>query len=154
MENGRIYLDQEGLKDLEEAFDAGAGDGWDSPEFEEIERESFRLEKEIQRRINDLSKVVLVSKNDSESLIDIGDVLNIDMKFEDEDVEDMTFKLVGLSKGKNAEGIEEVSINSPLGKAVYHKEVGDTVSYTVHNNLIEVLIKAKVNLDKEDVIKR
>ena len=56
MENGRIYLDQEGLKDLEkeiellkqklaevnkgrkEAFDAGAGDGWDSPEFEEIER--------------------------------------------------------------------------------------------------------------------
>ena len=52
---------------------------------------------------------------------------------------------MGLSDGNFA---REVSINSPLGKAIFGKSVGDNSSYKVNDNVIKVLIKQKLELEQ------
>lgn len=131
-----IYLDQDGyneyLKNIEklkkaiqennmgrkEAFDAGAGDGWDSPEFEEIERINMRLSGELRNMYESLNRIVIIEKHNDQEIVDIGDVIVADMIFSPDDMEEMTFKLVGASGDFNAE-IQEISINSPLGNISY-----------------------------------
>ena len=75
-------------------------------------------------------------------------VISFDLIFSKDDVEEMTIKLVsalGLSDGNFA---REVSINSPLGKAIFGKSVGDNSSYKVNDNVIKVLIKQKLELEQ------
>lgn len=162
----KIYLDQEGyekyleniesvkkrLNDLnagrKEAFDAGAGDGWDTPEFEEIERQEAVLMGNLKKLYEDLSKIVIIEKHNDQELIDINDTVIVDLIFSKDDVEEMTIKLVsalGLSDGNFA---REVSINSPLGKAIFGKSVGDNSSYKVNDNVINVFIKQKLELEQ------
>lgn len=162
-----IYLDQDGyneyLKKIEElkqaiqannigrkeAFDAGAGDGWDSPEFEEIERTNMRLNGELRNMYESLNRIVIIEKHNNQEIVDIGDVIVADMIFSPNDMEEMTFKLVGASGDFDAE-IQEISINSPLGNAVYKKKIGDTCSYSVNNRNFSVLLKQKMDLTKEN----
>lgn len=162
-----IYLDQKGyeefLKEIEsikasirqnnlgrrEAFNSGAGDGWDSPEFEEIERTSLRLAGELSRKLEDLDRIIIVEKSNDSDVIDIGDIFTADISTCPEDVREMTLKLVG-SNGQLGGKIKEVSINSPIGAATYKKRVGDTCSYSVGDRDFSVFIKEKLDLQKEE----
>lgn len=140
----RIVENNKGRK---AAFDAGAGDGWDSPEFEEIERVDNLLAGELRLKQEQLQRVVIVEKHNDMDSIDIGDIVNSNLMYAPDDIEEFDFKLVA-HKGNTRSDIPEVSINSPLGKAVYQKKVGETVSYSVNGNDIFVEIKSK-NLDFE-----
>lgn len=157
-----IYMDKEGyaefLKSIEDlkdkivkndmdrsaAFNAGAGDGWDSPEYEEIERISRGLNLELQEKYEMQSRIVLVEKNEDENLIGIGDVLSADINNKE-----MIFKLVGGVASFSAE-IREVTINSPIGKAVYKKKVGDICEYDVNGKKFTLVINKKIDLTKDD----
>ena len=163
MEKNKIYLSQEGynkiLKEIDElkeelkknnsgrreAFDASAGDGWDSPEFEEIERNEIRIMGEIKRKYEQLEMVEIVEKDENSELIDIDDILKIDMIYSPDDIEELIVKLVGGSAELSMD-YQEVSINSPLGKAIYKKKIGEKYSYMVNNNQFDVLVKEKINL--------
>ena len=163
--NEKLYLDQEGyehyLEEIEklkkklndvnmgrkDAFDAGAGDGWDSPEFEEIERQERIVMGELRRMYEGLSNIVIIEKHNNVEIIDIGDILLVDMQFSSDDIEELTFKLVS-TVGNFDSDIQEVSINSPLGNAVYKKKVGEQSSYSVNGNNIGILIKDKIDLTK------
>lgn len=165
----KIYVDKEGYQKLlngieeikekiiqnnlgrKEAFDAGAGDGWDSPEFEEIERQDRLLSAELQRRYEDLARIVIVEKHADENLIDIGDIVQIKLAITDEDCDDLIFKLVGTVNGYNSD-FQEVSVNSPLGAAVYKKTIGDKVSYSVGDRAFNVTILGKVDISLKDDI--
>ena len=162
-----IYMDQNGyneiIKEIEilkqrlrknnsgrkEAFNAGAGDGWDSPEFEEIERNENLILGELQKRYNELSRIVIVEKENNSEIIDIGDIILANIIYDVDDAEDIIFKLVG-TLGGNQSQYQEVSINSPLGKAVYKKSIGDTCSYEVNKNMIKVFIKEKINVESQE----
>lgn len=141
----RIAENNSGRKD---AFDASAGDGWDSPEFEEIERQDHLLTSELQRRYEELQRVVIIEKHNNDDIIDIGDVLRVEMAIGNEEFEDMVFKLVGTSGDFNAD-IQEISINSPLGNSVYKKQIGDQTSYSVGSRIFNVIIKEKIDLTEE-----
>lgn len=167
MNENKIYLDQQGYQELlksidmiklkikensagrKEAFDAGAGDGWDSPEFEEIERQERLLNGELAHLYDTLTRVEIIEKEDNAEIIDIGDVFKIDIYFSSDDFEEDVFKLVGGSADFNKE-IKEISLNSPLGKSVYKKKVGDTTSYNVGDRQFNVLIKSKLDLTLND----
>ena len=162
-----IYLDQNGYNELlkkieklkeaiqvnnmgrKNAFDASAGDGWDSPEFEEIERTNMRLNGELRNMYESLNMVVIIEKHNNQEIVDIGDIILADMIFSPDDMEEMTFKLVGASGNFDSE-IQEISINSPLGSAVYKKKIGDTCSYSVNDRNFSILLKQKLNLTKEN----
>lgn len=170
--DSKIYVDKKGyeaiLKSIEdlkeelvqagtgrrEAFDAGAGDGWDSPEFEEIERTERLIAGRIKQKYEELSRVVIVEKNDQNNdQIDIGDIVTIDMSMDKKSYNEMTFLLVGGAGDIFAE-VPEVSLNSPLGKSVYHKKVGDEVSYTVSGETSFIKIKDKEILEKNNTMKK
>ena len=71
------------------------------------------------------------------------------MIFSPDDTEEITFKLVATS-GSFGGKMQEVSINSPLGAAVYKKQIGDTCSYSVNNRNFSVYLKQKLDFTKED----
>lgn len=165
-----IYLDQQGydkllmsIKEIKEkininnrgrkaAFEAGSGDGWDTPEFEEIERQERVLLGELQRRYEELSNVIILENQNDNELIGIGDVINICIIFDENenDIEKETVKLVGGMPNFDMKAeIKEISINSPIGKAIYKKKVGEQCSYIVNNKEVIVLINEKINLEKQ-----
>lgn len=167
----KIYLDKEGYqkylesieilksrlseisKGRKEAFEASSGDGWDSPEFEEIERQERVIEGELNRKYEELSRIVIIEKHNNEEIIDIGDVLVVDMVYSEDDCEEFTFKLVGSNGEFDAE-LPEISLNSPLGKAVYKKKIGENSFYEINNQKIEIFIREKVNMKEEQQILR
>ena len=134
-----------------DAFDAGAGDGWDSPEFEEIERQERRIAGEIQRRYEEIKRVEIIEHKKNDDLINVGDIVNINLYFAPDDYDNMTFKLVS-SLDTNKSEIQEISINSPLGEAIYQKQVGDECKYKVGENEFTAIINSK-NIDEEKVKK-
>lgn len=159
----KIYLDQKGyeqfLKEIDEirnslqkngkdkssAFVGAVGDGWhDNFEFEEAKREELRLGKILQEKLEILSRIEIIDAISSEEeLIDIDDYVLTEMTYGDDMPEQMIFKLVGLSTPNFKADIPEISLNSPLGKAVYQKKVGDHSSYTVNGFVTNVLITKK-----------
>lgn len=142
----RISKNNAGRKD---AFDAGAGDGWDSPEFEDIERQEHLLLGELKQNCEMLSRIQIVEKHNDPDMIDIDDIVTADLIYDEDDIETLTFKLVGiLSSAKPT--MEEVSINSPLGATVYGKKIGENCSYEVNGMVVNVFIKDKLNLINEN----
>ena len=89
--NDVLYFDKEGyekyLEEIEKikeelrivnecrknTFNASEGDGWDSSQFEDIELQSDRLKGELNRRYEELSRIVIVEKHNKEDQIDIDD---------------------------------------------------------------------------------
>lgn len=132
-----------------EAYDAGSGDGWDSPEFEEIERVENVLLGELKSKCDQLTRAKIIEKSDNVDLVDIGDIILAVFTDPSNKSNELKFKLVGGNGDLFAE-IQEVSVNSPMGIAVYKKKVGDICNYSVNNNNYTVEIKEKLNLTKED----
>lgn len=162
MENKKIYLTQEGyeqfMKELQElrdslknngknksdAFVSAVGDGWhDNFAFEEAKREELRIQGEIERKLEQMRLIEIIDASATNSKINIDDYIDVEMIYGDDEPENMIFKLVGLSTPNTRAEIPEISLNSPLGNAVYEKNIGDRVSYSVNANKIEVLINNK-----------
>lgn len=117
------------------------GDNWhDNPTLYQTELKESALITEISKMKITLANAEIVDSLGDASLIDIGDTVLINTIYDVDDIEEETFTLVGTTpdvlKG-------EISINSPLGNALYQHKVGETVSYTVDNHTFNVFIKDK-----------
>ncbi len=67
----------------------------------------------------------------------------------------MVVKLDTVRKANASEDVEVISIESPLGKAIYKQEVGNVVPYAVNNVPIQVEILGKVmQNESETEVKR
>ena len=72
------------------------------------------------------------------------------MIFSEDDREEEIFKLVATNPNlKFGTEIQEVSINSPIGNAMYHKKVGEIATYKVQDRTFTLQIKEKVVLGLE-----
>ena len=162
----KIYLDQAGyeqyLQEIEEikkqlndnskakstAYTNAVGDGWhDNFEFEEAKREELKILSSLKKKIEGLSRIVIIENNKTPDLIDINDYVTIFINYGGTDEEEMTFKLVASSNPNIFGEVCEISVNAPLGASVYQKKVGDKGSYTVENDVINFVI-----LDKKSIL--
>ena len=96
----------------------------------------------VRRLKDEISRLKIVSKeNLEESQIDLGDIvtlLHIDTN------EMRQVKLTGgMPVVRFGDEINSITINSPMGKAIYKKNVGDTVSYSVGKNKFSIFIVSK-----------
>ena len=125
------------------------GDNWhDNPTLYQTELKEMSLMKEIAEMKHRLNNIEIVENIGDDNLVDIGDVVKIDMIFSETDREEQIFKLVGTSPNFDLTAeIQEISINSPIGKAMYHKKLGDVASYKVNERTFTIQIKEKVALD-------
>lgn len=128
-----------------DSYSSSAGDGWhDNFDFEEMERQERLLNGDLQIKQERLKKAVIVDKQDNENIVDIGDVLSLTLIFGEDDEETDVYKLSGTEAFNKDENYNIVSINSPLGQAIYLKPIGETVKYNVNGNTFDVKINEKI----------
>ena len=150
----KIYLDKLGyenylksLEDIKKEIDDNAklmslyvsddayGDGWhDNFAYEETMRKEAELFQKYNKKKSMLKDIVIVDKefNGTVSLNTKVELLFID----DEEIEEY------IITGDINSNIDDnsITINSPLGSAIYGKRVGDKVSYKVGDNTYNVEI--------------
>lgn len=127
------------------------GDNWhDNPTLYQTESQEKALMREIAEMNFRLQTAEIVENLYDDTLIDIGDVIKIDTIFSADEKDEEIFKLVATNPSFDMDAeIKEVSINSPLGNAIYHKKIGDVTSYEVNNTTFKIHLKEKVSLDLE-----
>lgn len=126
------------------------GDNWhDNPTLYQTESQERSIMYRLKEMREKLLTIEIVEKIDNDELVDIGDTVLIDMIFAPDDQEEQIFTLIGGNPDFSLD-IPQISINSPLGGAIYHKKIGDQASYTVQQKTIKVLIKQKLNLELLD----
>ena len=110
----------------------------------------MRESRTIAKRIDDLlSKKkylkIVDDKYKKENLVNIGDKVSINIKYSDDDIETEVITLTGNYIPNTTNEKKEISLNSPLGKALFKAEIGTTKSYFVGNSEIIVSILEKLN---------
>ncbi len=107
-------------------------------------QEITRLRYELETLLAKLPYIQIVEKLNNEDLVDINDVIRVSYAQADDDEKDFILRLVGKIPELDSE-IRQVSINSPMGQAIYGKQVGSTQSYTVKGNTFQITIEEKLN---------
>ncbi len=132
-----------------EAYKDAIGDGWhDNFAFEQAIIEDRNIAVKISNLLakKNFIKVIKIQNLNSE-IINIGDVLILEIKYADDDIEKVKIKLTGnycpITNLDNE--IQEITLNSPLGKAIYQKNINDKdINYMLQNKKIKIKVIEKV----------
>lgn len=129
-----------------EAYNDAVGDGWhDNFAFEESMRESRTIASKIDKMLKEEQSLRIVdTKNMGDEFINIGDSFEVEIKYAEDDIEIEKLTLTGKYKPDMELKIKEISLNSPIGKAVFQKRVNSSVSYIVGDREISVNILNKL----------
>lgn len=129
-----------------ESYADAVGDGWhDNFAFEDTMRESRKIASRINKMLEDEKYLKIVDKKStSDDIIDIGDILKIKVIYDIDDIEEYTIKLTGKYTIDNNAKIKEVSLNSPIGRSIYLKNINDNdIGYYVNDKRISIKIIRK-----------
>lgn len=165
METGKIYLDEYGyqlyLNEIEELNNeireiqaARRGEITFSPnerytsiEIEDLTRKEHLKLQELQILYQKRHQIERITRHNDETKADINDTLEIEIMYAPDDIEELIIHLVATI-GTNLSNPSEVSINSPLGRAIYNGSLGQIYSYMVGENKTSVHLKQKLNLEE------
>lgn len=165
LKNNKIYLDEDGyteyLESIEDknkqlkdnsksktgSYDSAVGDGWhDNFDFEEAKRIEVSLVMQINNKNAELKNIVIVEKDNSDySIVNIDDIVELKFIFSDEE-ELEKFKLIGGYNPQEYEKYRDITLNSPIGKAIYKQKVGKVIEYKVELRTFKIQIMRKVIL--------
>ena len=143
----QYYEELNRLKDLSlsiasigsESYADAVGDGWhDNFAFEDTMRESRKIASRINKMLKDEKNLKIVDKkSNSDDIIDIGDIIKIKVIYDIDDIEEYTIKLTGKYMIDNNDNIKEVSLNSPMGRSIYLKNINDKkISIKIINKIL------------------
>ena len=141
MPQREVLMTYEGLKKLEEELEylkttkrreiserikvaLGYGDLSENSEYDEAKNEQAQVEMKIMDLENTLRNVKVIDEDEIDNkVVQVGNKVKVhDMEYN----EDMEFKLVGSTEANSLKG--KISNESPVGKALLGKKVGDTVT--------------------------
>ena len=152
----QYYDELEKLKNLSlinssvgsESYTSSVGDGWhDNFAFEESMRESVKIVSRIDRMIEEEMYLKVVHrKNYHNDIIDIGDILTVLVIYDEDDKEEYTIKLTGKYLPNTDSLINEISLNSPIGRCIYLKNIYDDIYYYVNDKRIDIKVIKKDNM--------
>ena len=89
---------------------------------------------------NGISKVIINKNND---VINIGDILKIEVIYDEDDIEVFKVKLTGKYLPDLESSIQEISLNSQMGKALYLKNIHNKITYKIHGEEVEIKVLEK-----------
>ncbi len=157
----KILLDSYGIKQFEDiklkiyekinlnnkikadAMQDAPGDGWHDNFAAEDAARQERIYLDELKKINNLKKdIVLITDEYKKSVVNINDFIKILLIFSENDQETIVIKLTGKYISETE---EEITLNSELGKNIYHKKIGYEGSYFVNNKEIKYKILERLN---------
>lgn len=130
-----------------EAYNDAVGDGWhDNFAFEETMRESRAIATRIDKMLQTQKFLKVISTEQYyNDLINIGDVLKLEIKYDFDDSEITIIRLTGKYLPDTNANIQEISLNSPIGRAIYMKNIYDeNIYYMINNKKIEIKVIEKL----------
>ena len=130
-----------------ESYADAVGEGWhDNFAFEDTMRESRKIASRINKMLEDEKYLKIVDKkSNSDDIIDIGDIIKIKVIYDIDDIEEYTIKLTGKYMIDNNAKIKEISLNSPIGRSIYLKNINDDdIGYYVNDKKISIKIINKI----------
>lgn len=130
------------------SFQNAAGDGaHDNGEFESLQATEKMLAGQIDRLVARIQSAHIIEVPELDvDQVNVNDIVVLRMQYDMDDIEEDTYTLVG---GDGSSISNQISINSPIGKAIFQRYIGETVSYEVNGNECQVKI-----LEKKSSIKR
>ncbi len=147
-----VYLTQEGKKQLEEKLDyyktvrrpevtkkiglaREFGDLSENAEYDAAKDEQARIEAEISEMETKIRNCIIIKKVDT-SKVSIGCYVTLYDKTFDEEVK---YKIVGSTESDPKQGL--ISNESPVGRAVLGKVIGDEVNVETPNGILYFVVK-------------
>lgn len=147
-----VYLTQEGKKQLEEKLDyyktvrrpevtkkiglaREFGDLSENAEYDAAKDEQARIEAEISEMETKIRNCIIIKKVDT-SKVSIGCYVTLYDKTFDEEVK---YKIVGSTESDPKQGL--ISNESPVGRAVLGKVIGDEVNVETPNGILNFVVK-------------
>lgn len=150
IEYRKLVVRKNALEAVKEA--RAHGDLSENFEYHAAKKEKNRNESRIRYLERMIRTAKVISDDSAEDEVGMNNTVTV--YFEDEDEEE-TFKLVTTVRGNTLKGL--ISVESPLGKAVFGHKAGDRVEVKVNDNYsYEVVIKSIENTidDGSDEIRR
>lgn len=161
--DNKIYLTDEGLEEFKneinnlkvklskiqteksEAYAGAVGDGWhDNFAYEDAKRHEDTVVAQINYLVEQSNYIELIKIEClDENKVNINDMLELEFIYEDGSRDVDKFKLTGNWKSKDCDEYQEITLNSPLGKSIYKKELNSSIKYTVNEKTIVVNILKK-----------
>lgn len=119
-----------------------------------VEEKLVIAEIEKVRRL--LARAVKVqNKEDLLNTVNLGDLVELNLIFGEDDQERMLVRLGTVRKNNSQDDVETISVESPLGSAIYKQEVGSVVPYPVNGNMYSAEILSIINKEvKEADVKK
>lgn len=139
-------------KELEAVKEARAqGDLSENFEYKAAKQDKNRNESRIRYLENMIKTARVISDASDEDEVGINNTVTV---YVEEDDEEEVYKLVTSVRGNSLKGY--VTIDSPLGKAIFHRKVGDRVTVRVSDSYSYDLIIRKIENtdDKGDELRR
>ena len=130
-----------------EAYSNDPGNTWhDNFDFEVMMQKSRVIAKKIDNMMLEKKNLVIVQKEElKEDVVNIGDTLKLEIIYDESDRDVSTVKLTGKYIPDVNSNIEEITLNSPIGKTIYKRKVGEVIDFTINENNAKVKILEKVN---------
>lgn len=141
----KIYLTKEGydkyLAELENMRKELANKLNNLSKLEMLSGESFyTLTTNIKHKLDGLKRIVILDEVEQD-IINVNDIVTVNMIYPEIE-ETITFELVAGMPDLGSR-IMKISVNSPLGKAVYQRKIGEEISYIVDNEKVNIQIISK-----------
>jgi len=107
--------------------------------------ESMRNEQKIAKQINDMleesKKIRIIKETKTENnIVKLNDIVEVEFIYPNGDKEIDKLKITGNYKSNMDSEIIEVTINGPIGQAIYHKKIQEECSYYVNDDKIIIKI--------------
>ena len=145
LENELLQINTQGA----EASEGGVKDGFSNSVLITINNERDRILAELKRLKS--RRIEIVEELEDSNLVDVKGTYQLHIEYADGEVKDYTVRLTGgfPQLGKNGT-MEAISINSPIGKAIYGKPLGTAVPFKAGYQTAVVTAVAKIAENTEE----
>jgi transcription elongation GreA/GreB family factor len=124
---------KENAKDIATfASDDAYGDGWhDNFAYEEATKKESSLYQELDEKLKGLNDIEIINGEIKKDVVSIGAIVRI--KYDDDDgIEE--YHITGNAISNINDDLSSITINSPLGRALFNKKANDNFLYEVDGN--------------------
>ena len=108
-------------------------------------RKSRTIAAKIDTMYEEKKNLKVIEKEElPEDIVNIGDTLKLEIIYGENDIEYETIILTGKYIPNINLEIEEITLNSPIGKAIFKQKVGELIEFTLNDKKTYVKVIEKV----------